>query len=83
MRYQIVYEEEALGELEKLEPSITRRITSKIDKMSENPVSCDIKKLKGSDYYRLRVGDYRVIFIFEDSIIKIFKVGHRKHIYDN
>jgi len=82
MKYQILYQKEALEELEKLEASITRRITNKIESMSENPASCDIKKLKGSDCYRLRIGDYRVIFIFENSIIKILKVGHRKNIYD-
>jgi len=82
MGYQIFYEKEALKELEKLEPIISRRIAEKIEKMSENPSSCDIKKLKGSDYYRLRVGDYRIIFIFEKNFIKILKIAHRQNIYD-
>ena len=81
MKYQIFYQKEALDELEKLEPSITRRIANKIEKMSENPASCDIKKLKGSDCYRLRIGDYRVIFVFDNSVINVLKVGHRKDIY--
>jgi mRNA interferase RelE/StbE len=83
MRYQIFYEKEALKELEKLEPSISRRIANKIDKMSENPASCDIKKLKGSDYYGLRVGDYRIIFLFDNSIIKILKIAHRQNVYES
>jgi len=82
MGYKISYQSDALEELEKLEPSISRRIIDKIQKMSENPGSCDVKKLKASDYYRLRVGDYRVLFIFEVDTIKILKVGHRKNIYD-
>jgi len=82
MKYDICYEKEALGELEKLEPVVSRRIVDKIEKMAENPVSCDIKKLKGSDYYRLRVGDYRIIFIFDSNFIKILKIGHRKNIYE-
>ena len=82
MKYAIFYEKEALKELEKLESIVSRRIVDKIDKMSENPASCDIKKLKESDYYRLRVGDYRIIFIFDDNIIKILKIGHRQQIYD-
>jgi len=82
MKYQISYEKEALKELEKLESSVSRRIVEKIDRMSENPASCDIKKLKASDYYRIRVGDYRVIFIFENNLIKILKIGHRQQIYD-
>lgn len=82
MKYQVSYEKEALKELDKLESSISRRITKKIDEMSENPTSCDIKKLKASDYYRLRVGDYRIIFIFDNNLIKILKIGHRQQIYD-
>ena len=82
MGYQIFYEKEALKELDKLEPSISRRIIKKIDEMSENPASCDIKKLKASEDYRLRVGDYRIIFIFDNSHIKILKIGHRQQIYD-
>ena len=82
MKYQIFYEKEALKELDKLETSISRRIIKKIDEMSENPSSCDIKKLKASDYYRLRVGDYRIIFIFDKDLIKILKIGHRQQIYD-
>ena len=81
MRYKILYEKEALKELDKLEFSISKRIVKKIDEMSENSSSCDIKKLKGSNDYRLRVGDYRIIFIFDKEIIKIIKVGHRKNIY--
>ena len=82
MKYQILYEKEALKELDKLEPSISRRIIKKIDEMSENPASCDIKKLKASNDYRLRVGDYRIIFIFDQDLIKILKIGHRQQIYD-
>ena len=82
MRYQILYEKEALKELDKLEPSISRRIIKKIEDMSENPSSCDIKKLKASEDYRLRVGDYRVFFIFDKDLIKILKVGHRQQIYN-
>jgi len=81
MKYQVIYEKEVLRELESLEPSISKRIIKKVEEMSENPSSCDIKKLKGDDYLRLRIGDYRVLFIFEGVLIKILKVAHRKNIY--
>ncbi len=81
MKYEISYEKRALKELEKLEPVISRKIVVKINEIVDNISSSDIKKVKGSDYYRLRVGDYRILFIFEDSLIKILKVGHRKNIY--
>lgn len=83
MPFKIIWDEKAWDSLNKLEPSISRRILRKVDELSENPFSKDIKRLKGSDDFRLRVGDYRVIFVIEKDIIQILKVGHRKNIYEN
>jgi len=82
MKYNIEWKEHSLQNLEKLESSISRRIIKKVEELSENPFSKDIKKLKGSSDFRLRVGDYRVIFCIEQDTIHILKVGHRKNIYD-
>ena len=82
MPFKIVWDEKAYDYLNKLEPNISRRILKKVDELSENPFSKDIKRLKGSDDFRLRVGDYRVIFAIEQNKIQILKVGHRKNIYD-
>ena len=80
--YNIEWKEHALHDIEKLESSIARRILKKVDELSENPFSKDIKRLKGCDDFRLRVGDYRIIFSIERGIIQILKVGHRKNVYD-
>jgi len=82
MKYNINWTRGALEELNKLEPYISRRIIKKIDELCENPFSKDIKRLKGSDDFRLRIGDYRVIFDINEDTILILKVGHRKNIYD-
>ncbi len=76
--YKIEWKEHALQNIEKLESSITKRIFKKIEELSENPFSKDIKRLKGSNDFRLRIGDYRVIFSIEKETIIILKVGHRK-----
>jgi len=81
--YSIKWEERALIELEKLEKSISARIFKKIEGLKENLNSSDIKRLKGSNKFRLRVGDYRVIFSVEGNLMIIWKVGHRKNIYDS
>ena len=81
--YNIEWKEHALQNIEKLENSIAKRILKKVEELSENPFSKDIKRLKGNDDFRLRVGDYRVIFSIEQSTIQILKVGHRKNIYNN
>lgn len=82
MIFKIVWDEKAQSDLIRLEPSISRRIFKKVDELSENPFSKDIKRLKGSRDYRLRVGDYRAIFAIDQDTIQILRVGHRKNIYD-
>ena len=82
MPFNIAWDEKAYREIEKLEPIIARRIVKKIDELSENPYSKDIMKLKGEESFRLRIGDYRVIFVIDKDRILILKVGHRKNIYE-
>lgn len=83
MPFKIVWDEKIFDSLNKFESTISRRIYKKVEELSDNPFSKDIKRLKGSNDFRLRVGDYRVIFSIEQNIIQILKVGHRKNIYDN
>ncbi|MEK6926092.1 MAG: type II toxin-antitoxin system RelE/ParE family toxin [Nanoarchaeota archaeon] len=80
--YKIEWTKISLENLEGLENQISGRITKKVNELVENPLSKDIKKLKGLAGYRLRVGDYRVIFDIEKDTIFILKVGHRKNIYE-
>ena len=80
--HEIIWDEVAIETLEKLETIIHDRIIKKVDELSEDPFSRDIKKLKGSAHFRLRIGDYRVIFSIEKNLITILKIGHRKNIYD-
>ncbi|PJC44586.1 plasmid stabilization protein [Candidatus Pacearchaeota archaeon CG_4_9_14_0_2_um_filter_39_13] len=80
--YNIHWEEKALHELEKLDSKVSSRIFKKVESLKEGLHLSDIKRLKNSDYFRLRVGDYRIIFSFEDNTITVWKVGHRNHIYD-
>ena len=78
---------EAVEELSRIDPVWQKRILNKIKILSADPknLANNIKKLKGKyrDYYRLRVGDYRVIYSRENDrlIIIIIRIGHRKEIY--
>ena len=60
-----------------------RRIVDRIQKLAENPYPEDATKLKGRLEYRIRQGDYRILYIVEDDIVTVFviKVGHRKNVY--
>lgn len=80
--FQIEWKEHAIENLDKLETTISQRIFKKVEELANNPFSKDVKRLKGSDYFRLRVGDYRIIFSIEKDLIIILKVGHRKNIYE-
>lgn len=93
MTYQIVIVASAEKEIQKLPARVQDRIFEKIDLLKEDPRPHGVKKLKefemvslGYDsYYRIRVGDYRIIYAIEDSIVTvtIVKVGHRGDIYDD
>jgi mRNA interferase RelE/StbE len=83
MRFQIIWSESAANELKKLDRTLSKRIFNKVSQLSENPYHFDVIKMVGDPYFRLRVGDYRVIFDIQNDLLRILiiKVGHRKNIY--
>ena len=80
--YTLVYSEEFLKQLEKLDKKTQKRVLSTLERIVVRPYS-KVKRLIGCPYFRLRVGDYRVILdIFEDKLmIYVLEVGHRRNIY--
>ena len=52
--------------------------------LEDNPRPTHCKKLSGREAYRIRVGNYRFIYIIKDKIllVNVIKVGHRKNIYE-
>jgi len=85
MAYQIEIRRQAKRKLESLSRLDRLRITDAIDELGQNPDSpvLDVKRLKGATSYRLRVGDWRVIYSRFDrlKIITIEKIGARGDIY--
>ena len=85
MKYSISIRKQALKELEELPIKAGRQISKAIDHLSEQPRPAGCKKLKGEkeDLWRIRIGDYRVIYTIEDviKIVEIRKIGHRRDIY--
>lgn len=79
--FGIKWEKRALQELNKLEKTIVSRIYKKVYELKEGLEFGDIKRVKGEDKFRLRVGDYRALFSLENNEIIVWKVGHRKNIY--
>ena len=84
MRYcgvkEIVFTPTALRQWVKLAPDIRERIRAKLEALALSGAG-DIKRLRGQDGCRLRVGDWRVIFI-DGATVTVVAVGHRREIYD-
>ncbi|MEE8167317.1 MAG: type II toxin-antitoxin system RelE/ParE family toxin [Candidatus Hydrothermarchaeales archaeon] len=80
--YEIIWSESAVKELKKLDRSVSKQIFRKVSLLEENPHR-NVKKIVGSPYFRLRVGDYRVIIDIQKKVLRVLvlKVGHRKSIY--
>ena len=83
--YKVIVSKSAQKELLKLPQQANDRIIPAILKLSEEPRPPGAKKLKGgADSWRIRVGDYRVIYRVDDEIliVDVRRVGHRKDIYE-
>ena len=74
---EIKYSKQALKFLKKQDSITQKRIINAISKIPQG----DIKTLQGASGYRLRIGDYRVIFDYIDSIIFIKAIGNRGQLY--
>ena len=84
MNYQIVINRKALKVLEKINDPDYSSLKKAIYGLANNPRPKGYKKLKGISAFRIRVGDYRVIYEILDHIllVDVIDIGHRKDIYD-
>ncbi len=83
MKHTVGYRDAAERQLLRLDSGVQKRIVAAIDKLAFNPRPAGCKKLVGRPGYRIRVGDYRVVYNIHDSVVtvEIVDVGHRKDIY--
>ena len=83
--YKVNFAESVKKDFKKVPKPEVVKILDAIDELAKNPRSSKSKKLKGEKLYRLRVGNYRVIYDIQDNVMLIFviKLGHRSDIYRN
>lgn len=81
--HHIYIKRSAQKALARIEKSQRDRIIEKIRKLGEDPRPARSKKLKGREAWRIRVGNYRVIYEIEDDklIVLVVAIGHRGFIY--
>ena len=85
-KYDIVFSKVAAKELRNLPKEEIKRVYAKSKELESNPRPAGCKKLAGEkeDLWRVRVGDYRIIYTINDTIfiIDIRRIGHRRDIYN-
>ncbi len=81
--YRIEFRPAALRELRKIDRAVQPRLHGAIALLAQDPRPPASRQLRGRDGYRLRVGDYRIIYTINDGIllIVIVTVGHRRDVY--
>jgi mRNA interferase RelE/StbE len=84
LAFEIKWTKNALTNLDSFEYYISKKIVEKINSLCQNPFDKNVKILTGLPYYKLRIGDYRIIFDVQRNImiILIIKIGHRKNMYN-
>ncbi|NHQ59998.1 type II toxin-antitoxin system RelE/ParE family toxin [Chlorobium sp. BLA1] len=83
--YSIHWKNSAVKELKKLANEIIPEIVNTVNDLAVDPLPPGCKKMRGSvQTYRIRKGDYRIIYSIEHEqlVIHVIRVGHRKDIYE-
>jgi mRNA interferase RelE/StbE len=85
MSYTVEFEPEAIEDLDKLDETIRERILTKINWLSNNFDQIKPQSLTGdlSNFFKLRVGDYRVLYDFSraETLITVIRIRHRREVY--
>lgn len=84
MDFKVFIENHALKQLKQINIEMIPKIKEAISVLAHNPKPFGYIKLKGFDAYRIRVGDYRIIYEIEENllIIKVVAIAHRKDVYN-
>ena len=81
--YNVLIKRSAAKEIEALPSRERRRVVAKITTLAANPRPAGCEKLSGAEKYRIRQGDYRILYEILDTalIVTVVKVGHRREVY--
>ncbi|MBN1770786.1 MAG: type II toxin-antitoxin system RelE/ParE family toxin [Deltaproteobacteria bacterium] len=85
MPYRVEWSPQAWREFQVLDGVIQRRLAAAVDGLAQNPRPPGAKRMHGraSDVWRIRVGDYRLLYQIRGDVLVVFvvKVGHRREVY--
>ena len=82
--YRIELRPAAVRTLRKLDPQVARRVRGAIALLAHDPRPPGARALQGRSGFRVRVGDYRIIYTVEDEVllVVVVRLGHRRDVYD-
>lgn len=81
--YELRFKASVAKDLRNIPKADVRRILAKIQSLATDPRPPGSQKLAGDERYRLRQGDYRILYTVEDArvLVEVVKVGHRRDVY--
>jgi mRNA interferase RelE/StbE len=81
--YVVGFSAAAQQALRDLDGSVRKRIVTRLEALQDDPRPSGCKKLTNAELWRIRIGDYRVVYSIEDSklIVLVVRVGHRREVY--
>ena len=84
MKYTVVLQKRVIRVMEKINEPDYSKLKAAMFSLADNPRPHGYKKLKGREGFRIRVGNYRIIYEIFDTIllVDVINLGHRKEIYD-
>ena len=82
--YQVVIEKQVQKQLSKISTRDYNNVVEAMKDLANNPRPHGYKKLKGRPGYRIRIGDYRIIYNINDNILTVFvlAIGNRRDVYE-
>ncbi len=84
MKYTVHMDSRTRKTLDQLQGDNHRRVVHKLEALEENPRPMGVEKMAGpEDLYRVRVGDYRIVYAIRDRelVIIVIRIGHRREVY--
>lgn len=81
--FEILFKESVYREFKNIPKTDLKKILSRIERLASDPRPTGSQKLTGFDLYRVRQGQYRIVYSIQDNelLIHVVKVGHRKDVY--
>lgn len=83
MLYSVTFRTSAAKELRKLPIAARKQVSELIDSLEANPRPHGVKKMVGVDAWRIRIGDYRVVYSIADQqlVVEVIRIGNRREVY--